>query len=165
MEGGGVDAGFRAFSAGAPRRFLCLLTRQTIVCETTPGKSVSPASPVRPRRVTGAYGAAPERKSGWHRSTSKSSGYLPDYCVTGYRCHAGGGDCDASFRDYFRMLTRWPKCLRFPWFFLMNLDNHQEHSILRDGQPRRFFAIPYGKYFIWGATAGIIMSLHRALMA
>ena len=52
-----------------------------------------------------------------------------------------------------------------PLSFLMNPANHQEHIILRDGRPRKFFAVPYDKYFIWGATAGIIMSLYQALTA
>jgi len=30
---------------------------------------------------------------------------------------------------------------------------------------RHYNAMPYGDYFIWGATAGIIMSLYRALEA
>jgi hypothetical protein len=31
------------------------------------------------------------------------------------------------------------------------------------GKTRDFFAIPYEGHFIWGATAGIIVSLARAM--
>ena len=41
--------------------------------------------------------------------------------------------------------------------------NHQEHSILHEGRMRRFHAMPWHGYFIWGATAGILMSLYRLL--
>jgi hypothetical protein len=27
------------------------------------------------------------------------------------------------------------------------------------GQPRRYFAVPYGPYYIWGATARILRNL------
>jgi hypothetical protein len=26
---------------------------------------------------------------------------------------------------------------------------------------REYYAMPYGEHFIWGATAGMIVSLHR----
>jgi hypothetical protein len=29
------------------------------------------------------------------------------------------------------------------------------------GQLREYYAMPYGEHFIWGATAGMIVSLHR----
>ncbi|MDX9717031.1 MAG: coenzyme A pyrophosphatase, partial [Thauera sp.] len=32
-----------------------------------------------------------------------------------------------------------------------------------EGRLRTFHAMPYQGYFIWGATAGIIMSLYRLL--
>ena len=41
--------------------------------------------------------------------------------------------------------------------------NYQEHSILHEGRMRRFHAMPWHGYFIWGATAGILMSLYRLL--
>ena len=41
--------------------------------------------------------------------------------------------------------------------------NHQQHSLHYRGKLRHYYAMPYGEYFIWGATAGIIMSLCRAL--
>lgn len=42
---------------------------------------------------------------------------------------------------------------------------HQRHSIVVHGQTRHFHAMPYGDYFIWGATAGMLMSLYRLLQA
>jgi len=41
--------------------------------------------------------------------------------------------------------------------------NHQRHSIEHEGLLRHFHAMPYQGYYIWGATAGILMSLYHAL--
>jgi len=42
--------------------------------------------------------------------------------------------------------------------------NHQKHAIkINDGEVRHFHAMPYGEYFIWGATAGMLMTLYRLL--
>ena len=43
--------------------------------------------------------------------------------------------------------------------------NHQRHTLrLKSGETRHFHAMPYGDYFIWGATAGMLMTLYRLLM-
>ena len=48
-----------------------------------------------------------------------------------------------------------------PLSFLLNTANHQRHAVEVRGKRREFYAMPYGDYFIWGATAGMIVSLHR----
>jgi len=50
-----------------------------------------------------------------------------------------------------------------PLAFLMDPANHQEGVRERDGKQRPFFAIPYRDYYIWGATAGILINLHAVL--
>jgi hypothetical protein len=50
-----------------------------------------------------------------------------------------------------------------PLDFLLDPANHQRHSIHYQGALRHYFAIPYGDYFIWGATAGMIRSLTERL--
>jgi len=50
-----------------------------------------------------------------------------------------------------------------PLAFLLDARNYQRHSRLFEGQLRSFFAIPYGDYYIWGATAGMLVNLHRQL--
>ena len=41
--------------------------------------------------------------------------------------------------------------------------NHRQHSIRINGSVRQFHAMPYGDYFIWGVTAGMLMVLYRLL--
>ncbi len=50
-----------------------------------------------------------------------------------------------------------------PLNFLMNPANHQRCSHEFQGIERYFHAIPYKDYFIWGATAGMIINLFNTL--
>lgn len=52
-----------------------------------------------------------------------------------------------------------------PFAFLMDEANHQIHSRSWRGAERRFYAMPYGERYIWGATAGIIRTLYRRLFS
>lgn len=48
-----------------------------------------------------------------------------------------------------------------PLAFLLDPANHQRHSREHDGRQRHFYAMPYGDYYIWGATAGMLMNFYR----
>ena len=50
-----------------------------------------------------------------------------------------------------------------PLAFLMSEANHRIDSRIWRGAERRFYAMPYGERYIWGATAGIIRTLYRRL--
>lgn len=50
-----------------------------------------------------------------------------------------------------------------PFDFLMDTGNHRIDTLFWRGADRRFYAMPYGDRYIWGATAGIIRTLHRRL--
>jgi 8-oxo-dGTP pyrophosphatase MutT (NUDIX family) len=52
-----------------------------------------------------------------------------------------------------------------PFEFLMDEANHKIDSRTWRGAERRFYAMPYGERYIWGATAGIIRSLYRRLFS
>ena len=51
-----------------------------------------------------------------------------------------------------------------PLAFLANPANHRLYrGPLPDGRERRYYAMPWQKYFIWGATAGMLRNLYHAL--
>lgn len=50
-----------------------------------------------------------------------------------------------------------------PLAFLLDPANHQSQSFLHHGKLRHTYVINYGDYFIWGATAGMIVSLYETL--
>lgn len=51
-----------------------------------------------------------------------------------------------------------------PLDFLLNPANHQRHSLEYQGSQREYYAMPWEGYYIWGATAGMLVSLQRFLM-
>ena len=52
-----------------------------------------------------------------------------------------------------------------PLRFLMSPENHLIHSREWQGKIRHFYAMPFGERYIWGATAGMLKSLHDRLYA
>ena len=50
-----------------------------------------------------------------------------------------------------------------PLAFLLDPANHQRHSRQFEGRSRVFYAMPYEGYFIWGATAGMLINLYEVL--
>ena len=52
-----------------------------------------------------------------------------------------------------------------PLRFLMDPVNHLQESRVWRGVERRFYAMPYGERYIWGATAGMLKRLYDRLYA
>lgn len=52
-----------------------------------------------------------------------------------------------------------------PFEFLMDPANHQQHSVEFNGAQRAYYAMPWKSHFIWGATAGMLVTLQRFLFA
>jgi 8-oxo-dGTP pyrophosphatase MutT (NUDIX family) len=50
-----------------------------------------------------------------------------------------------------------------PLSFLLDPANHQRHRRDIRGKMREFHAMPYGDYYIWGATAGMLINLYEVL--
>ena len=90
-------------------------------------------------------------------------GTLPEYLtVTGYRITPVVAFLTPPF-SIRPDPSEVAEVFEVPLAFLMNPENHQRQSREIQGETRNFFAMPYGRHFIWGATAGIIVSLARAL--
>ncbi len=90
-------------------------------------------------------------------------GYLPEYLTsTGFRVTPVVAMVTPPFElrlDAFEVAS----VFEVPLAFLLDPANHQQHSLHYRGKLRHYWAMPYGDYFIWGATAGIVLSLCRAL--
>lgn len=50
-----------------------------------------------------------------------------------------------------------------PLGFLLDPSNHQRNSVIHLGQLRQYYAMPYRQYYIWGATAGMLMNFYSFL--
>ena len=52
-----------------------------------------------------------------------------------------------------------------PFAFLMDPANHRLEQREWQGAKRKFYAMPYGERYIWGATAGILRNLYERLFS
>ena len=50
-----------------------------------------------------------------------------------------------------------------PLSHFLDAQNHRIDSRVYQGRERRFYAMPYGDRYIWGATAGMLKNLHFVL--
>ncbi len=50
-----------------------------------------------------------------------------------------------------------------PLAHFLDEKNHRIDSRMAQGRERRFYAMPYGERYIWGATAGMLKNLHFIL--
>lgn len=108
-----------------------------------------------------------EEEIGLHRRHVDVLGTLPDYVTgTGYRVTPVVALVQPPFE-----LTPDPnevaEIFEVPLAFLMNAANHRRLSFdLPEGAGRRsFYAMPYERFFIWGATAGMLRNLFHLLRA
>lgn len=50
-----------------------------------------------------------------------------------------------------------------PLSFLLDAANHRYESAMFRGRMRHYWAMPFGNHFIWGATAGMLVTFHRLM--
>ncbi len=51
-----------------------------------------------------------------------------------------------------------------PLSFLLDPSNYQRHQVEHGGALRTYWAVPWEGYFIWGATAGMLVGLRDSLL-
>jgi len=124
-----------------------------------PGGRAEPADPspesTALRETHEEIGLAPDRV--------RLLGRLADYSTrTGYRITPVVGAVAAPFelRPYAGEVD---EVFEVPLSFLLDPRNHLRHSRVFQGETRWFYAIPYRDYYIWGATAGMLVNLYRHL--
>jgi len=92
-------------------------------------------------------------------------GYLPEYRTgTGFQVTPVVGLVRPPFEarlDPFEVA----EVFEVPLSFLLDPANHKRHALYYRGAMREFYAMPYGDYFIWGATAGMIRLLYERLLS
>ena len=90
-------------------------------------------------------------------------GCLSDYTtVTGYRVTPVVGLVNSPFHLRLDELEV-AEAFEVPLAFLLDPANHQRNCIIQEGYERYYYAVPYGRYYIWGATAGMLMNLYAYL--
>jgi 8-oxo-dGTP pyrophosphatase MutT (NUDIX family) len=151
-----------------PDGLTMLLTRRTDHLHTHAGQISFPGGRAE------SYDLSPEdtalreaqEEIGLDRRHVEIIGKIPDYLtMTGYHVTPLVGLVTPPFT-----LAADPhevaEIFEVPLAFLMNGAHHQRLSAdLPAGGRRSFYAMPYERYFIWGATAGMLRNLFHFLRA
>lgn len=144
-----------------------LLTQRTAHLRDHPGQISFPGGRVEADDLSPTHTALREtaEEIGLEPERIEVVGFLPEYrTATGFRVTPVVGLVTPPFDltpDPFEVA----EVFEVPLAFLLDPANHQRHSLHYRGAQRQYYAMPYGEYFIWGATAGMIVSLAKALDA
>ena len=108
-----------------------------------------------------------EEEIGLHRRHIEIVGRLPDYVTgTGYCVTPVVGLVTPPF-TLAPDANEVAEIFEVPLHFLMDAANHQRLSfeMPENAGRRSFYAMPYKRFFIWGATAGMLRNLFHFLRA
>lgn len=145
--------------------FTVLLTRRTDHLQHHAGQVSFPGGRIEEQDATPAQAALRETEEeiGLHRSHIDLIGRLDDYIT-------GTGFCVTPLvgliRPPFDLMPdpfEVAEVFEVPLSFLLDPANHQLCEKDVKGSLKRYFAMPYGRHYIWGATAGILMNLYEVL--
>ena len=151
-----------------PGGLTMLLTQRTAHLNTHAGQISFPGGRAEAYDVSPVDTALREAREeiGLDRCHVEIIGSLPDYLTgTGYHVTPVVGLLTPPFA-----LEADPhevaEIFEVPLAFLMNGAHHRRLSFeLPSGGRRSFYAMPYERYFIWGATAGMLRNLFHFLRA
>ncbi len=142
-----------------------LLTRRTEHLHHHPGQISFPGGRVEAgdRSAVETALRETEEEIGLPAARVELIGLLPEYRTgTGFSVSPIVGLIRAPYSlqlDSFEVA----EAFEVPLDFLIDPANHQRHRMEYQGRMREYYAMPYGSYFIWGATAGMLVSLSRLL--
>ncbi|HET7728630.1 MAG TPA: CoA pyrophosphatase [Usitatibacter sp.] len=90
-------------------------------------------------------------------------GRLPEYRTsTGYAVTPVVGWIEPPI-DYRPDPQEVADVFEVPLAFLLDADNHRYETAFFKGRIRKYWAMPYRERFIWGATAGMLVTFHRLM--
>ncbi|MEH6628673.1 MAG: CoA pyrophosphatase [Motiliproteus sp.] len=142
-----------------------LLTQRTSHLSHHPGQISFPGGRTEPEDTSSEHTALRETEEevGLPAQYIEVVGELDDYLTrTGFIVTPIVGLVSSPFPvspDPFEV----EEVFEVPLDFLLDTNNHHSHSQLLDGKLRHFYAIPYNRHFIWGATAGMLVNLFQLL--
>ncbi|HUQ29639.1 MAG TPA: CoA pyrophosphatase [Usitatibacter sp.] len=102
-----------------------------------------------------------EEEVGISRDRIEILGRLPEYHTsTGYRVTpvVAWAEPPLTYRPDPHEVA---DVFEVPLAFLLDSANHRYESAFYKGRMRKYWAMPFGERFIWGATAGMLVTFHR----
>jgi len=105
-----------------------------------------------------------EEEVGLHSKDIEIIGELDEYIVgTGYLVNPIIGVIEPPFELTLHE-GEVAEVFEVPLEFLITPENMKRHAREFEGIKRHYFAITWGEYFIWGATAGMLRNLSQRLL-
>lgn len=102
-------------------------------------------------------------ETGVHESRIALIGSIPRYTTgTGYLITPVVGWLEPPVA-YRPDSTEVEECFEVPLDFLITPENQRLESAMYKGRMRQYYAIPYRHRYIWGATAGMLVTFTRVL--
>ena len=142
-----------------------LLTQRTQHLHDHAGQISFPGGRMDPEDLTPEKTALRESQEeiGLNPANVEIIGHLPEYLtVSGYSVTPVVGLVQAQ-AEYVHDEFEVADIFEVPLSFLMDPANHQVRIWQSEQGMRRFYAMPYGNRFIWGATAGMLRNLYHLL--
>lgn len=151
-----------------PQGLMVLFTRRTAHLRSHAGQISFPGGRAEPEDASPAETALRETREeiGLDASRVEVLGLLPSQYTTrsGFLVTPVVGAVRTPF-ELTPDQSEVDEVFEVPLAFLLDPANHRQGSIVTDGETRNFHAIPYGNYYIWGVTAGILMHFYWFLNA
>lgn len=145
-------------AAGGPR---LLLTKRSSRLAHHPGQIAFPGGKVDPDD-SGPVGAAlreAEEEVGLPRASVRVAGTLPPHeTITGFEMTPVLGWIHGDFTPVPEP-GEVEEVFTVPFAHVLDPANYSVQSRLWRGQLRHYYAVPYGPYYIWGATARVLRAL------
>jgi 8-oxo-dGTP pyrophosphatase MutT (NUDIX family) len=144
-----------------------LFTRRTAHLHDHAGQISFPGGRAEPGDKSSADTALRETEEeiGLDADRVELLGELPEYItVTGYRVTPVVGLVipPVDLRpDEFEVA----EVFEVPLAILIDPTNHQRNSVVSENGARQYYALPYQRHYIWGATAGMLMNFYSFLTA
>ncbi len=142
-----------------------LLTRRADHLSQHPGQISFPGGRVDPldRDITSAALRETEEEIGLPRTRIELAGYLPDHLIiSGYRVTPVVGFIQPGF-DLQLDPAEVAEVFEMPLRHLLDERNHVRRRRHFQGSEVELTDVPFGPHHIWGATAGMLLTLYRVL--
>ena len=146
-------------------RLTVLLTQRATELRTHGGQVSFPGGRIEAHDDTPQAAALREAREeiGLEARFVSVAGYLPDHVViTGFRITPVVGFVRTGF-ELSLDRTEVQRTFEVPVDYIFDARNfrRQRRRLIRSGEEVEFCDIPYGEHVIWGATAGMLLTLYR----
>jgi 8-oxo-dGTP pyrophosphatase MutT (NUDIX family) len=144
-----------------------ILTRRAALLKHHPGQIAFPGGKQDPGDPTPLAAALREAREeiGLEPEAVEILGALdPHETVTGFTVSPFVGLVAPAFRPVIDR-SEVDEVFDVPLAFALDPDNYQVHARVWQGRERRYYVLPWGPHYVWGATARILRSLADRMRA